>query len=49
VAALQQLGQQQQRQRRQGGIRQQMAHAHPQPQLRPPFELIIGSDLIYYR
>lgn len=48
VAALQQLGQQQQqRQRWQGGARRQMTQ--PQPQLQPPFDLVVGSDLIYYR
>jgi hypothetical protein len=47
VAALQQLGQQRKHWR--GDTRRQMAHAHTQPQLQPPFELIVGSDLIYYR
>jgi hypothetical protein len=50
VAGLQQLGQQQQQQRQQ----QQLWHvrgqtARPPVQLQPPFELIVGSDLVYYR
>lgn len=48
VAALQQLGQQQQRQHQRLGLRGHGIQPPP-AQLQPPFELIVGSDLIYYR
>jgi predicted nicotinamide N-methyase len=47
VAALQRLGQQQQRRRRPQLVREALPKLPPQ--LQPPFDLIVGSDLIYYR
>lgn len=47
VAALQQLGQQQQQWQQWCSIRGEAAR--PPVHLQPPFELIVGADLIYYR
>lgn len=48
VAGLQQAGRQQLAQRQRRGFGRQQAAQLPPVQLRPPFELIVGSDLIYY-